>query len=93
MDQLLFISEFYKYITLSKSHTGYLKWSNTKTIGLVSMLKHLFLGKLIIYQFVQVAFVNDQIVMNINYNSKKIFHSRITGLSPSIKSLRTRVDI
>lgn len=61
-------------------------------IGLLSMLKHLFWGKLIIYQFVQVAFVNDQIVMNINYNSK-IFHSRITGLSPSIKSLRTRVDI
>lgn len=64
-----------------------------KILGSVSILKHLFRGKLILYQFVQVTFVNDQIVMNINCNSKRIFHNRIIGLSPSIKSLRSRVDI
>lgn len=64
-----------------------------KIIGLVSILKHLLWGKLIIHQFVQVTLVNDQIVRGINYNSKMVFHNQITGLSQSIKSLRSKVDI
>lgn len=56
-------------------------------------LKTSVLGEVNNIQFVQITFVNDQIVMNINCNSKRIFHNRIIGLSPSIKYLRSRVDI
>lgn len=56
-------------------------------------LKTSALGQVNNISICEVTFANDQIIMNINYNSKTIFHNRITGLSQSIKSLRSRVDI